>query len=169
MIPVSHGTIDMLVSPDPSVFFDQAVPSPLVSPPLRAPDQGSVSSASLLDPDASPFQGPNDVVSYARRELHSAPVLSAGNRCFSAPRVAGPLFAQFRNHGVGGTRSWHSDATTNSPPPPISPLPPSPPVVPQASLLAYNNHYGRPLFLLPSGGWYCVRLLGTNEFEVCFF
>ena len=168
MTPVSHGTIDALASPDPCASLSRVVPSPLVSPPLRGPSQESVSSASLVDANTSPFQGHVGVGTRARLDLHGAPVLSTGSRRFSAPGVAGPFFERIQNHGVGGARSWHGDAATNSPPPPISPLPPSPPVVPQASLLAYDNHFGRPLFLLPSGGRYRVRLLSANEFEVSF-
>ena len=94
-------------------------------------------------------------------------MLSSSGRRFSEPGlVENP--DRVLNFGANYANSWHGDVV----PPPLNspiPIPPSSPVVPPPSLLGQVDHFGRPLFLLPSGGRYRVRLVGPGEFEVEFF
>ena len=133
MTPVSHGTIHAMGSPDDRIFLESNIPSPMVSPPRHTDDQESVSSASFLDADASPFHYQGNVVACARRNLHGVPVLSSGGRHFSEPGlVENP--DRVLNFGANYANSWHGDVV----PPPLNspiPIPPSSPVVPPPSLL----------------------------------
>ena len=150
MMSVSHGTIDAMGSPDDKIFLESNIPSPMVSPPRRTDDQESVSSASFLDADASPFHHQGNVVAHARCNLHGVPMLSPGGHRFSEPGlVENP--DRVLHFGANYANSWHGDAVS----PPLNspiPIPRSSPVVPLLSLFGQVDHFGRPLFLLPSGG-----------------
>lgn len=176
--PVSHGTIDAMGTPDPRLFLESVIPSPLVSPPLRPSDQDSVSSPSL------PSSGSSDDNNSNNRDydlvFHGGPAIQSGGRRFSAPNARIDLPDELRiapRFFAGNAQSWHGDGpqgqepSLNLSPPPISPISlPDGPTLNQdqrrvAELEALNPL--RPLFALPTlgpGGRYVVRVRGGNNF-----
>ncbi|KAI7853249.1 hypothetical protein BDC45DRAFT_570413 [Circinella umbellata] len=176
--PVSHGTIDAMRTPDPQLFLESVIPSPLVSPPLRPSDQDSVSSPSLPSSSSSDDNDSNnrdyDLVFYG------GPAIQSGGRHFSAPNARIDLSDKLRidpRFFAGNAQSWYGDGlqgqepSLNLSPPPISPISlPDGPTLNQdqrrvAELEALNPL--RPLFALPTlgpGGRYIVHVRGGNNF-----
>ncbi|KAG2225735.1 hypothetical protein INT45_011403 [Circinella minor] len=116
-------------TPDPQLFLESVISSPLVSPPLHPPDQESVSSPSLLS--TAPGNNHDFIIGDHNLVFHGGPVIQSGGCCFSTPTKHIDMSDELHINPqffASNAQFWHGDGplgqdlNLNLPPPPNSPI-----------------------------------------------